>query len=541
MRSLDSSWSRVLAALLVPMALLVLGSGNVAAQGGVKNTVILQPTTPGTVQPGHANISGTVRAGQFVGAGGGLTGIPWGSITGAPTSFPPIGSASGDLSGTYPAPTVARIQGRLVSATAPTTGQVLGWNGTTWAPANGGLNLPYVGSASSASAVFNLTNTGSGWGGIFVAPIGVEGRGTTYGVSGLTQSATSSAIYGRSTFATAFAGRFDGRVTVQEFLGVGTASPLERLHVVGNFRLDNGDIRGWGAIEIRPDTDGTGDDIFRVYSSEGNVQFFVDGDSNVGIGTPSAGVDLAISDADTGFNGSSTGLIESYANGFKMMHMDQNEIAIGREGILNRYRLGGIFSGEFITANRGTGTNLYGMDFCTSATPRLSITLAGNVGIGTQAPDAPLRVIGTAKVDTLEIAGAGDVAEKFDVKEHYVPGTLLEIDPNEVGRLRKSSGAYSTLVAGVVSGAKGLRAGVVLAPTEDPDAQPIALSGRVWVLCETDAKSIKPGQLLVASSRPGYAMAGSDKGRLTGAVIGKAMSGMERGKTGLVLVLVNLQ
>lgn len=43
--------------------------------GPPKAYVGLQPTTPGFSQTGHSNISGTVRAGQFVGGGGGLTGV----------------------------------------------------------------------------------------------------------------------------------------------------------------------------------------------------------------------------------------------------------------------------------------------------------------------------------------------------------------------------------------------------------------------------------------------------------------------------------
>lgn len=44
-------------------------------------------------------------------------------------------TAGGDLTGTYATPTVARLQGLSVSATAPTNGQHLVWSGSQWAPA----------------------------------------------------------------------------------------------------------------------------------------------------------------------------------------------------------------------------------------------------------------------------------------------------------------------------------------------------------------------------------------------------------------------
>jgi hypothetical protein len=45
---------------------------------------------------------------------------------------------AGDLAGTAAIPLVAKIQGSPVSSTAPTTGQVLTYNGTSWAPAAAG-------------------------------------------------------------------------------------------------------------------------------------------------------------------------------------------------------------------------------------------------------------------------------------------------------------------------------------------------------------------------------------------------------------------
>jgi hypothetical protein len=74
-------------------------------------------------------------------------GTAWTPTTGA-SSFPPSGTAAGDLSGSYPNPTVKQIQGQAVSGTAPTTNQVLEWNGSTWIASSLPVALPPNGAAS---------------------------------------------------------------------------------------------------------------------------------------------------------------------------------------------------------------------------------------------------------------------------------------------------------------------------------------------------------------------------------------------------------
>ncbi|MBK8233859.1 MAG: hypothetical protein IT349_21015 [Candidatus Eisenbacteria bacterium] len=165
----------------------------------------------------------------------------------------------------------------------------------------------------------------------------------------------------------------------------------------------------------------------------------------------------------------------------------------------------------------------------------------GLVGIGTLTPQAKLDVNGTTRTKVIEIMGA-DLAERFPSSDRQVePGTVMEIDPDNAGHLRVARSAYSRCVAGVVSGANDFAAGAVLGnlPGHE-DAPPIALSGRVYVRCDTSGGSIRPGDFLTTSDAPGFARKASDPSRSHGAIIGKAMETLADG-SGLVLVLVNLQ
>lgn len=64
--------------------------------------------------------------------------------------------------------------------------------------------------------------------------------------------------------------------------------------------------------------------------------------------------------------------------------------------------------------------------------------------------------------------------------------------------------------------------------------------GIVPTKVSTENGPIKRGDLLVTSATLGYAMKGTDRGLLTGAIVGKALESLDSG-TGVIEVLVSLQ
>jgi len=171
----------------------------------------------------------------------------------------------------------------------------------------------------------------------------------------------------------------------------------------------------------------------------------------------------------------------------------------------------------------------------------IAITTAGNVGIGIASPAAKLHVVGTARTGVLEITGGSDLAEHFAMAEEVKAGMVVAIDAQGAGQLKLARGAYNRRVAGVISGANNLSAGMVLPDVAGAEkSMPVALTGRVWVYCDATGGRIRPGDLLTTSATPGHAMKVTNYARAQGAIIGKAMTELKAGR-GLVLVLVSLQ
>jgi hypothetical protein len=149
---------------------------------------------------------------------------------------------------------------------------------------------------------------------------------------------------------------------------------------------------------------------------------------------------------------------------------------------------------------------------------------------------------GTVSVPVLLITGGSDLAEPFQLSGFDVPkGALVIIDEENPGKLKLCDRAYDTRLAGIVSGANGIKPGISLRQEGAlGSGENVALSGRVYALADASKAPIKPGDLLTSSAIPGHCMKVTDYGKAQGAIIGKAMSSLGKGQ-GMVLVLVSLQ
>jgi hypothetical protein len=123
-----------------------------------------------------------------------------------------------------------------------------------------------------------------------------------------------------------------------------------------------------------------------------------------------------------------------------------------------------------------------------------------------------------------------DVAEKYVADRFYPPGTVLEI--GGAAEVQATTTYASTKIAGVVSTAPAL---LMNSSEKDANAVELALLGRVP--CRVTG-TIRRGDLLTSSDRPGVATVLAAQDYVPGCVIGKALQAHSGGGESLIEVLV---
>jgi hypothetical protein len=311
-------------------------------------------------------------------------------------------------------------------------------------------------------------------------------------------------------------------------VGIGSATPAEKLHVIGNTRVDGYVIVKSGRLRLPTAAFSNYAEIFSP-TDEGAayspLQFTVGGGNalritnagNVGIGTTTPGMGRAVD----------IGRSLEISGGDSALWLTSSAAPDGRSSVIAQ------------TYSQGHGyLGFYNAD---SQFPRVVLDRTGQVGIGTITPTAKLHVAGDVKVDGNIAAKYQDVAEWVQASESASPGTVVIADPDRANQVRPARVAYDTAVTGVVSGQAGILLG-----EQGIGTVAVSQSGRVRVKVDAGYGAIRPGDLLVTSPTAGYAMRsqpleiGNARIHQPGTILGKALEPLSSGK-GEVLVLLTLQ
>ncbi len=339
-------------------------------------------------------------------------------------------------------------------------------------------------------------------------------------------------------------------------IGIWTPAPKHRLSVSGGPTwTSNGwrgalDLENAAAIAWRANISGH---RFGLGHTNGGLFFFRTA-SDPGTAGSAANYDLMISDAGNVGVGTTApnGKLEVTGN----WNNQHGALTLSGDKPTIRFSGGAISGSQQWLLHQGSdgGGNLQFFNGGTTGAWSNVMSLApnGNVGIGTTNPLARLHVQGATMTSVLQITGGADFAENFDVNlaatgseaatATVEAGSVVSIDPASPGKLALSMEAYDRRVAGIVSGAGGVKPGMIMSQegTLADGKHSVALSGRVYCWVDASHGAIEPGDLLTTSRTPGHAMKAADAMKAQGAIIGKAMTGLKEGK-GLVLVLVTLQ
>jgi hypothetical protein len=226
---------------------------------------------------------------------------------------------------------------------------------------------------------------------------------------------------------------------------------------------------------------------------------------------------------------------------------------------------GGIAVSAIADAEDGTGINIVenGVSGATTGIHATVMSAAGTAGVfDNLASGSGTILLGRVKIGDYWVkrfrvdgsgrvyanngyaTGGADFAESFAVKgtrSEYEPGDVLVIDTTAGRRLTRTSQPYSPLVAGIYSTHPGVMASPYGMDDENLKKEiPLAVVGVVPCKVSAENGPIQIGDLLATASQPGYAMKATDRSRMLGAVVGKALQPLASGN-GVIEVLVSLQ
>ena len=288
-----------------------------------------------------------------------------------------------------------------------------------------------------------------------------------------------------------------------------------------------------GSLGIALDGDSGGAGYIAVYNTNGSTRVSIDG-----FNSTTTGGEISVYDASSTETLELLGAASTTLGG--KITARQADGSVGVEIYAEAYAA----DGGLVSIKNAAGTEKIELDG-DDGDGGAAIRLHNSAGTTTITIDADLSGDGRITTQELSITGGSDLSEQFDItplEDTVKPGMVVCIDPKHPGQLIPCSQSYDRTVAGVVSGAGGVKPGMLMGQrgTAADGLHPVALTGRVYCWADASKGAIQPGDLITTSDTPGHAMKASDHSRAMGTILGKAMTSLDHDK-GLVLVLVSLQ
>ena len=166
-----------------------------------------------------------------------------------------------------------------------------------------------------------------------------------------------------------------------------------------------------------------------------------------------------------------------------------------------------------------------------------NVNAKGNINTG-----GNINVDGNINVKGDILLANADIAERFAVESQAgsAPGTVMVIGDN--GALKPCDRRYDRRAVGVVAGAGTRRTALTLGASDEgmEATASIALVGTAYCCVDADLAPIEAGDLITTSDTCGHGMKAVDSTSSFGAIIGKALAPLVRGR-GMVPIVLALQ
>jgi trimeric autotransporter adhesin len=308
----------------------------------------------------------------------------------------PSSAFSGDVTGTSSTTVVEKIRGTNVVATAPTTGQVLKFNGTNWAPAADDTGS--TGDASYAAKGIVQINTDQTTSGLFIAsgvlamPNVITAGGPTGGASTVPVitydqkgrlTAVTTATVDDTTKLPLAGGTMTGPINMGT-QNITNATSVAATNFSGrNLILSDNDTN---TVTIKTPTDVTADYVLTLPPNDGGAGEVLTTDGSGVLTWGSAGgssISVTANQAVVA-NGTGTGLTSFTCSINQVMSFDGTGLPVcgnvtGAGGFIQNGNSYGA------AATLGTNDN-FDLNFETNGTTKMTVLANGNVGIGTATP-----------------------------------------------------------------------------------------------------------------------------------------------------------